>query len=168
MFLGSRALPVRKADNFAAVSERLSRQCGILNFSQPYRPPVSVTEIALLTVTSSLITAIGTWIAYPSVRSVHSTCNTTRVARSTLHTAQWPLVSPSQLPGKLPPVTDEIPESQIGDVTPLSVSWIASLRTRCDVFLAREKQYRQLTPGCSTYSSRLRSLPAIFTESVYI
>jgi hypothetical protein len=27
---------------------RLSSQCGILNISQPYRPPQSVTKIALL------------------------------------------------------------------------------------------------------------------------
>jgi hypothetical protein len=27
---------------------RLSRQCGILNISQPYRPPEAVTGIALL------------------------------------------------------------------------------------------------------------------------
>jgi hypothetical protein len=39
MFLGSKARP--------PVS-RLSRQCGILNISQPYRPPRSVTGIALL------------------------------------------------------------------------------------------------------------------------
>jgi hypothetical protein len=41
MFLGSGALPVRKSDNLTAICE-LSRQCGILNISQPYEPPQSV------------------------------------------------------------------------------------------------------------------------------
>jgi hypothetical protein len=44
MFLKSRARPVRKV---ASVSQ-LSIQCGILNISQPYRPPQPVTGIALL------------------------------------------------------------------------------------------------------------------------
>jgi hypothetical protein len=48
MFLGSRARPVRIADNLTAIVSRLSRQCGILNISQPHRPPRPVTEIALL------------------------------------------------------------------------------------------------------------------------
>jgi hypothetical protein len=42
MFLGSTARPVRRADNLTAES-RLTRQCGILNISQPHRPPQPVT-----------------------------------------------------------------------------------------------------------------------------
>jgi hypothetical protein len=43
MFLGSKVRLVRRADNLMS---RLSRQCGILNISQPYRPPRPVTGIA--------------------------------------------------------------------------------------------------------------------------
>jgi hypothetical protein len=48
MFLGSIVRPVRRADNLTAIVSLLSRQCGILNISQPYRPPQPVTGIVLL------------------------------------------------------------------------------------------------------------------------
>jgi hypothetical protein len=48
MFLVSKVRAVRRADNFTATVSRLSRQCGIRNISQPYRPPRPVTGIALL------------------------------------------------------------------------------------------------------------------------
>jgi hypothetical protein len=48
MFLRSRAWPVRKTDNLAAICEPMSTQCANLDVSQPYKPPRRVTGIALL------------------------------------------------------------------------------------------------------------------------
>jgi hypothetical protein len=48
IFLGSRLQPVRKADNLPPSMSRLSRQCEILNISQPFRTPQPVKGIGLL------------------------------------------------------------------------------------------------------------------------
>jgi hypothetical protein len=48
MFLVSRARPGREADNLPPSVSWLSRQCGILNMSRPYRPVRPVMGIALL------------------------------------------------------------------------------------------------------------------------
>jgi hypothetical protein len=38
IFLGNREWTVREADKFTAICQPLSKQCGILNVSQHYRP----------------------------------------------------------------------------------------------------------------------------------
>jgi hypothetical protein len=48
MFLGSKVRPMCRADNLTVIWEPMSRQCGILNISQPYRPPRLVAWIPLL------------------------------------------------------------------------------------------------------------------------
>jgi hypothetical protein len=46
MFLGSRALPVGRADNLTSICKLIVWQCGIVNILQPYRSPRPVTRIA--------------------------------------------------------------------------------------------------------------------------
>jgi hypothetical protein len=46
-YFWSRARPARNADNFTAICEPIvySKECGILDISQPYRPSLPVTGI---------------------------------------------------------------------------------------------------------------------------
>jgi hypothetical protein len=49
MFLGNKVRSVRGADNFTAICEPIVlAMWGILNISQPYRPPSPVMGMALL------------------------------------------------------------------------------------------------------------------------
>jgi hypothetical protein len=48
MLLGSRAWPAHRADNLLPSVNQLSRQCGILNALQLYRPPQPVMWVAEL------------------------------------------------------------------------------------------------------------------------
>jgi hypothetical protein len=45
MFLGSKVRPVRRSYNLAPYGSRLSIRSGILNVSEPYRPPWPLTGI---------------------------------------------------------------------------------------------------------------------------
>jgi hypothetical protein len=67
MFLWNKMRPVRRADNLAAMCESI--QCGILNISQPYRPPRPAKGIALLLLyTATILPFTICWMNKPLFR----------------------------------------------------------------------------------------------------
>jgi hypothetical protein len=60
MFLGSRELPARKADNLTAISE--PRQCGIRNNSKRNRLPLPLTKIPFLLLNRSVRREVKTYL----------------------------------------------------------------------------------------------------------
>jgi hypothetical protein len=93
IFLGSKVLGLA---TLPPSMSRLSRQCGILNISQPYRPPRTVTGIALLLITLELFTTTLTgttsskgWTNFQALCLVTSTW-------LTLQSGSWPSNSKSK------------------------------------------------------------------------
>jgi hypothetical protein len=62
MFLGAKRRSAREAD-LTAICE-LSRQCAILNTSQPYSPPRPVTGTALLLERPQVVQPLGSFPAF--------------------------------------------------------------------------------------------------------